>query len=130
MWHRTHHADGGTDVTTVEHSPHGTRGPGAAEAVAASGRSESTVVDVSVLVPVKDEVASLVQLADEVAGALDGRAATDVAGDRWELILVDDGSTDGTWDEILRLSGRDTRIRGLRLRRNFGKSAALAAGFA
>jgi dolichol-phosphate mannosyltransferase len=56
--------------------------------------------------------------------------ANGAGGDRWELIFIDDGSTDGSWDEIVRQSGRDARIRGLRLRRNFGKSAALSAGFA
>lgn len=78
--------------------------------------------EVSLLVPVKDEAASLKQLASEVAEAM--------AGDRWELIFIDDGSRDGSWLEIVRLSEQDPRIRGLRLRRNFGKSAALAAGFA
>jgi glycosyltransferase involved in cell wall biosynthesis len=86
------------------------------------------VVEVSLLVPVKDEVASLAQLAEEVTAAMAG--AADGAGHGWELIFIDDGSTDGTWKEIVRLSGRDPRIRGLRLRRNFGKSAALSAGFA
>jgi glycosyltransferase involved in cell wall biosynthesis len=89
---------------------------------------DPTVVEVSLLVPVKDEVASLAQLADEVTAAMDG--GVDGAGHGWELIFIDDGSTDGTWKEIARLSGRDPRIRGLRLRRNFGKSAALSAGFA
>ncbi|NEE01228.1 glycosyltransferase family 2 protein [Phytoactinopolyspora halotolerans] len=87
-------------------------------------------VDISVLVPVKDEVASLEQLTDEIARTLDARPADDVAGEAWEVIFVDDGSSDGSWEEILRLSTRDSRIRGLRLRRNFGKSSALAAGFA
>jgi glycosyltransferase involved in cell wall biosynthesis len=86
------------------------------------------LVEVSVLVPVKDEVASLAQLTDEVAAAMDG--GVDGARHEWELIFIDDGSTDGTWKEIMRLSGRDPRIRGLRLRRNFGKSAAQSAGFA
>jgi glycosyltransferase involved in cell wall biosynthesis len=87
-------------------------------------------VDISVLVPVKDEVESLAQLTAEIAAALESRPADDVAGDQWEVIFVDDGSTDGSWAEILRLTAEDTRVRGLRLRRNFGKSAALAAAFA
>jgi dolichol-phosphate mannosyltransferase len=86
-------------------------------------------VDVSVLVPVKDEAQSLGQLAAEVAAALDA-PGDGRPGYRWELIFVDDGSKDGSWAEILRLSREDGRVRGIRLRRNFGKSAALSAGFA
>ena len=63
------------------------------------------MVEVSLLVPVKDEVASLAQLVDEVTAAMDSGA--DGAGHGWELIFIDDGSTDGTWKEIVRLSGRD-----------------------
>lgn len=80
-------------------------------------------VDVSVLVPVKDEAESLDQLAKEVTLALDGIGS-------WELIFVDDGSTDNTWAKIVDLAETDSRIRGVRFRRNFGKSSALAAGFA
>jgi glycosyltransferase involved in cell wall biosynthesis len=47
-----------------------------------------------------------------------------------DVILVDDGSTDETWNEILRLAADHTDVRGIRLRRNFGKAAALAEGFA
>lgn len=46
-----------------------------------------------------------------------------------EVIFVDDGSSDGSWDEIERLAGADGRVRGIRFRRNFGKAAALDAGF-
>lgn len=86
--------------------------------------------DVSLLVPVKDEFESLKDLAAEVTVTMDGRPADGVAGNRWELIFIDDGSTDGSWGEIVRLSQQDPRIRGLRVRRTFGKSAALSAGFA
>ena len=47
-----------------------------------------------------------------------------------QLIFIDDGSTDGTWDEMVRLSESDSRVIAIRFRRNFGKAAALAAGFA
>jgi len=50
--------------------------------------------------------------------------------DRREVIIVDDGSTDETWRKILRMSSSDNRIRGLRLSRNFGHQAAVAAGLA
>jgi glycosyltransferase involved in cell wall biosynthesis len=94
------------------------------------GTAAMAPADISVLVPIKDEVDSLAQLTDEVTAALDGRPADDVAGSRWELIFIDDGSTDGSWDEVVRLGAEEPRVRGLRFRRNFGKSAALAAGFA
>lgn len=97
---------------------------------AQAGPGRDGTVDVSLLVPVKDEVDSLKQLAAEVTAAMDGDERQPATGWRWELILIDDGSTDGSWEEIHRLSEQDHRIRGLRLRRNFGKSAALAAGFA
>ncbi len=46
-----------------------------------------------------------------------------------DIVLVDDGSTDGSWDVIRKLAEHDSRVRGIRFRRNFGKSAALSAGF-
>ena len=46
----------------------------------------------------------------------------------WELVIVDDGSPDGTWEAITALSARDTRVRGVRLSRNFGHQNALLAG--
>src|SRR5215212_2380415 len=54
----------------------------------------------------------------------------DATGISFELILVDDGSTDGTWQAIESLSERDQRVIGLRHRRNFGKARGLATGFA
>jgi polyisoprenyl-phosphate glycosyltransferase len=48
--------------------------------------------------------------------------------DDWELVIVDDGSTDGTWAEVCKLSSRDARARGVRLSRNFGHQNALLAG--
>ena len=46
------------------------------------------------------------------------------------MIIVDDGSKDGSWNEVTQLARRDPRVRGIRFRRNFGKAAALSAGFA
>ncbi|NLE37080.1 MAG: glycosyltransferase family 2 protein, partial [Pirellulaceae bacterium] len=47
-----------------------------------------------------------------------------------DVIFVDDGSTDGSWNELARLAEADTHVRAIRFRRNFGKAAALSAGFA
>ncbi len=80
-------------------------------------------VVLSFVVPVLNEEESLAQLADEIC---EHAART---GLPFELIFVDDGSTDGSWREICRLADADARIRGIRFRRNFGKAAALHAGF-
>ncbi|OLR95568.1 glycosyltransferase family 2 protein [Actinokineospora bangkokensis] len=80
------------------------------------------MTEVSVLVPAKDEEATLAALADEVAAAL--------AGVDYELILVDDGSTDGSWKVMSALAEERPAVRAVRLRRNFGKAAALAAAVA
>src|SRR5262245_25000328 len=79
---------------------------------------------ISVVVPVLDEAASLHQLAQEIVSAADSHQL------RIELIFVDDGSQDGSWEAITTLAQRDSRVRGIRFRRNFGKAAALAAAFA
>ena len=80
-------------------------------------------LDVTVVVPVYNERPTLGALFDEC------RAALDPIGVTWELIYVDDGSNDGSFDEIAALQKRDPRCRGLRLRTNLGKAAALAVGF-
>jgi glycosyltransferase involved in cell wall biosynthesis len=80
-----------------------------------------TLPELSFVVPVLNEAPSLRALYDALVKVLGGRA--------FELFFVDDGSRDGSWDEISRLAAEDSRVHGLRLRRNFGKAAALAAGF-
>ena len=79
--------------------------------------------DLSVVVPSYNEAESLPTLADQIRAALDG------AGLSFEVWIVDDGSDDGSWEVIERLHGEDDRFAGIRFRRNYGKSAALAAGF-
>ncbi|GIV58658.1 MAG: glycosyl transferase family 2 [Rhodothermaceae bacterium] len=79
--------------------------------------------DLSIIVPVYDEEESLPELARRL------RAVCEQAGYRFEVWLVDDGSTDGSWAVIERLHADDPRFLGLRFRRNYGKSAALAVGF-
>ncbi len=79
---------------------------------------------ISVIVPVHDEERSVALLHDELASAL---GQSDVP---WEAVFVDDGSTDGTFAALTRLHAAHDNIRVVRLRRNFGKAAALQAGFA
>ena len=79
--------------------------------------------DLSIVVPVYNEAESLPQLADEI------RRSMDRAGLAFEVWLVDDGSDDRSWNVVERLHGQDARFLGARFRRNYGKSAALAAGF-
>ena len=79
---------------------------------------------ISIVVPVHDEDRSVELLYDELASALQPL-------DRpWEAVFVDDGSTDGTFAALTRLHAAHENVRVVRLRRNFGKAAALAAGFA
>lgn len=80
--------------------------------------------DLSVVVPVFEEAESLPELADQI------RTALDAAGLTFEVWLVDDGSRDASWAAIGHLHAADRRFQGVRFRRNYGKSAALAAGFA
>lgn len=78
---------------------------------------------ISVVVPAYNEAESLAELQRELAAALDA------FGRPWEVVYVDDGSRDGTDRAIEALAAADPRVRGVSLRRNFGKSAALATGF-
>jgi glycosyltransferase involved in cell wall biosynthesis len=80
-------------------------------------------VDVTVLVPVLDEAGTVRELASRVATVLDG------LGHSFEIVFVDDGSRDGTPDRVREAREADPRVKLVRLRRNFGKSAALSAGF-
>jgi glycosyltransferase involved in cell wall biosynthesis len=76
----------------------------------------------SVVVPLLNEEATLEELYRELEEAL---APTNL---EWEVVFVDDGSTDGSYRELVRLHAAHLNVRVVRLRRNFGKAAALAAG--
>ncbi len=78
---------------------------------------------ISVVVPVHNEERSVALLYDEL------RAAIQPLDTPWETIFVDDGSTDGTFAALTRLHSGTDNVRVVRLRRNFGKAAALLAGF-
>jgi len=77
----------------------------------------------SLVIPAYNEAESLPVLLEEIRGVCDGR------GISYEVIVIDDGSTDGTFDEVLAANARDPRVHGVRFRRNSGKAAALAEGF-
>ncbi|MFN7732435.1 MAG: glycosyltransferase family 2 protein [Pirellula sp.] len=79
----------------------------------------------TVIVPLWNEQESLAELVGQMLAVRDGMSAGE-----WEILLVDDGSSDGSWQVIQELSRRHSAVRGIRFRRNFGKAAALAAGFA
>ncbi|MEX1010830.1 MAG: glycosyltransferase family 2 protein [Balneolaceae bacterium] len=84
-------------------------------------RPSGSGVEVSVIVPLLDEAPSLKELASSVHTALEGYT--------FELVLVDDGSTDNSWDVIRELRASFPAIQGIRFQRNYGKSTALQAGF-
>ena len=78
---------------------------------------------ISVVVPLLNEEHSLDALYHQIADALDPR------GEPWEVVFVDDGSTDGSMGVLTRLHHETTNVVVVHLRRNFGKAAALQAGF-
>lgn len=78
----------------------------------------------SIIVPVFNEHESLAQLHSEISHVCVPQSI------EFELIFIDDGSNDSSWDIIEHLSAQDPRVSGIRFRRNFGKAAALTAGMA
>lgn len=80
-------------------------------------------MDLTIIVPLFNEAESLPELVRWINRTLDGR------GWEYEIIMVDDGSTDGSWNVVRELAEADGRIHGIRFRRNYGKSAALYHGF-
>jgi glycosyltransferase involved in cell wall biosynthesis len=77
----------------------------------------------SVVVPVYNEVENI----ESLCGQLHDACAP--LGGAYEILLVDDGSTDGTWEKLSALSKRIPCLKGIRFRRNFGQTAAMSAGF-
>ena len=80
-------------------------------------------VSVSVVIPVHNEEKNLLPLYDRLVKVLDARHTS------FEILLVDDASSDGTLELLRGLTEVDARLKVIRLRRNFGQTAALAAGF-
>ena len=79
---------------------------------------------ISVVVPLYNEERSIALLYAELQADIEPLAAS------WEAVFVDDGSSDGSFAALTRLHAEHANVRVVRLRRNFGKAAALAAGFA
>lgn len=84
--------------------------------------TETPPPEISVLVPVLDEADSVRELSRRVATVLDS------LGRSFEIVFIDDGSSDGTSDRVKEVRRDDPRVKLVRLRRNFGKAAALCAG--
>src|ERR1700744_2095644 len=80
-------------------------------------------MNISVVVPLYDEIESLPELTSWISKVMDENKFT------YEVILVDDGSKDGSWEMIRKLRQNNPNIKGIKFRRNYGKSAALNVGF-
>jgi glycosyltransferase involved in cell wall biosynthesis len=80
--------------------------------------------DISIVIPLRNESPNVAQLYSELTDTLEA------FGRPYEILLIDDGSTDDTFERLAALQATDTRLRVIRFRRNFGQTAAFAAGFA
>ena len=80
-------------------------------------------MDISVIVPLLNERESLPELRERITAVMEEH------GWNYEILMIDDGSTDGSWDCIRELSAIDPNVHGVRFRRTYGKSAALYCGF-
>ena len=81
------------------------------------------MLDVSIVIPIFNEHESIPHLEAWIRKVLEAHKL------RYEIIMVDDGSDDGSWNVITSLVEQDNRINGIKFRRNYGKSAALNTGF-
>jgi len=80
-------------------------------------------MNISVVIPLLNEQESLAELYDWIVGVMQSNAYS------YEILFIDDGSTDGSWDTINTLSKRDANVKGIQFLKNYGKSQALHAGF-
>src|SRR5438874_4712548 len=81
------------------------------------------MIELTVVIPIRNEAPSLEDLHRELGATLDAW------GRPYEVIVIDDGSTDESFEILARLQAIDSHVRVIRLRRNFGQTAAFAAGF-
>ena len=80
-------------------------------------------MNISVVIPLLNESDSLTELHDWIAGVMQSNHFS------YELLFIDDGSTDDSWNIITALSQKDSAVKGIRFSKNYGKSQALHAGF-
>lgn len=80
-------------------------------------------IEISIVVPLYNEVESLPELHGWISKVMDSNQLT------YELIFIDDGSKDGSWNEVEKLKQINHFVRGIKFQRNYGKSAALQKGF-
>ena len=80
-------------------------------------------MDISVVIPLLDEQESLQELYDWIAKVMQSNRYL------YEIIFIDDGSTDTSWDVIEKLTQENPAVKGIRFQKNYGKSQALDAGF-
>ena len=80
-------------------------------------------MDISAVIPLFNEKESLPELRSRIDNVMASEGLS------YEIIFIDDGSTDGSWDVIADFAKSDPRVHGIRFRRNYGKSAALYCGF-
>ena len=80
-------------------------------------------MNISVVIPLYNEVESIGELSQWISRVMQENKFS------YEVIFVDDGNRDGSWDEVQRLSTENQNIRGIRFQRNYGKSAGLSQGF-
>ncbi|HMI64697.1 MAG TPA: glycosyltransferase family 2 protein [Cyclobacteriaceae bacterium] len=78
---------------------------------------------ISIIIPAKDEEESILELSQWIGRVMQANDFT------YEVIFIDDGSTDKTWEKIKEASAIDPAVKGIKFNRNFGKSAALQTGF-
>lgn len=107
---------------TVERPP----GDASADTLPPNGQhpqADGAVPDVTVVIPLYNEVENVDAAVEELIGVLDAMPQTA------EVILVDDGSQDGTGERAMAWNSRDKRVRVIQFRRNFGQTAAISAGF-
>ncbi|MCJ7727874.1 MAG: glycosyltransferase family 2 protein, partial [Actinobacteria bacterium] len=88
--------------------------------ISKKGKSD---IDLSIIIPIYNERESIGKLYDNLNGALSGMNL------KYEVLLIDDGSIDGTFDELLKLHRKNKLFKIIRFRKNFGQTSAISAGF-